>query len=209
MKTLVQLARDKVAEDLFTNHRSTEQLVKVLPVELLNKVAAALRKKLAEDAIRSGDVNKLAHNMLAVMEYVNRLERKWADYGAQLLAFANNVDQLRKKMKATTYNVDDLKKDEAAFKVLQKEFVGIKDRRKKMVVLIGKLRAFVDVLEQTLEEMRRNHTPAIQPLMDAISLASARFERLLDRLHDVVLGGVDKAERQMVKIEADLKERLK
>lgn len=207
MKTLLQLARDKIAQDLLTNHRSTDELVKVLPVELLEKVAAAFRKKLVEDAIRSGDLEKLKRSLDALAEYVARLERKWAEYGKQLLAFAANVDQLRKKMTASDYPEGEVKKDAEAFKVLERDFAAIEDRRKKMVVLIGKLRVFITALDKVLDQMMESRTPGTQPLMDALRHATDRFERLLDRLHEVVLDRVDKAERQMAKIKADLKKR--
>ena len=59
MKTLLQLARDKLAEKLIQDGKDVSTLVEYLPNELVLKVANAIQKKHALSAMESGDVDKL------------------------------------------------------------------------------------------------------------------------------------------------------
>lgn len=205
MKTLVQLARDKVAENLIANHSHTSKLVGVLPVELLVKVDAAFRKKRVEEAIGSGDLRKLTKSLGDLIEYVGRLERKWALYGRELQTLASDVDRLRQKMKSYTGQEADLTKEAEAYKQLEGQFRDVADRRKKMAALIEKLQDFVAALEAAREQVAKDKNAEAQQLLNTLTEARARFERLLDRLEDVVSGSLEKAERQMGKIGLQLK----
>jgi chromosome segregation ATPase len=190
---------------LIANHSHTSKLVGVLPVELLVKVDAAFRKKRVEEAIGSGDLRKLTKSLGDLIEYVGRLERKWALYGRELQTLASDVDRLRQKMKSYTGQEADLTKEAEAYKQLEGQFRDVADRRKKMAALIEKLQDFVAALEAAREQVAKDKNAEAQQLLNTLTEARARFERLLDRLEDVVSGSLEKAERQMGKIGLQLK----
>ena len=199
MKTLLQLARDKIAEQLLKDGKDVSTLADDLPQELILKVSKAMQKKQALDAMGSGDLSKLSKALEHVSGYLGRLVAKWDQRRREMDRFANQVAALRlrtKQVKPTAEDRQTLKQLVIGFDSLAKTV----KRLQSVIDKIIKFRVILTDFRRHLEERRKE--PDCAKLYMTVEELEDDLTMLLSNLKDVTERKIRKALDQLKKMDA-------
>jgi hypothetical protein len=198
MKTLLQLTRDKIAEQLLKDGKDVSTLADDLPQELVLLVSKAMQKKQALDAMGSGDLSKLNKALADVSGYLGRMVAKWNQRRREMDRFAAQVAALRMRTKQATPTDEDRR----ALKQLVTGFDSLTKTVKKLqsgIDKITKFRALLVEFRRHLQEHRKE--PDCAKLFVIVEELEDDLTMLLSDLKDVTERKIGKALDQLKKMQ--------